>query len=88
MTELKPINLRDANQHFSKIIRQLEEGEEGYVVLKHGKPVARILPVPNEPKNSLTPDQEAALARILSTKFNRSYGRFDRDELYDDRFKK
>jgi hypothetical protein len=44
--------------------------------------VARIVPVEAEPRR-LTPEQEAALARILTTGWDLGIGKFDRDELYD-----
>lgn len=43
----KTISLRDANQRFAKIIREVEETGETYQVLRHGQPVARITPEPS-----------------------------------------
>ena len=40
------------------------------------------MPVETKPRR-LTPEQEAALARILSTGWNLGIEKFDRDELYD-----
>ena len=45
MTDLAPISLRDANQQFSELVRRVEATGQGYLVLRHGKPVARLLPV-------------------------------------------
>jgi prevent-host-death family protein len=60
----KTINLRDANQGFSRCISEVEAGEE-FVITRNGKSVARLMPV--DAKRMLTPDQEAALARIGDT---------------------
>lgn len=54
------ISLREANQAFSRCIREVEAGEE-YVITRKGQPVARLVPVPH--KRVLTPEQEAARAR-------------------------
>jgi prevent-host-death family protein len=82
MSELKTVTAREANQRFAKLLSEVEAGGRGYVVTKRGRPVARIVPVETEPRR-LTPEQEAALARLLSTGWNLGIEKFDRDELYD-----
>src|SRR3954449_864661 len=66
LADLTPINLRDANQQFSELVRRVEATGKGYLVLRHGKPVARLLPASETPPR-LTPEQKGALARLLST---------------------
>lgn len=56
----KMISLREANQAFSRCIREVEAGEE-YVITRNGQPVARLVPVSH--KRVLSPEQEAARAR-------------------------
>jgi prevent-host-death family protein len=56
----KTITLREANQAFSRCIREVEAGED-FVVTRNGRPVARILPVSQ--KRVLTTEQQAARAR-------------------------
>jgi prevent-host-death family protein len=56
----KMISLREANQAFSRCIREVEAGQE-YVITRKGQPVARLVPVPH--RRVLTPEQEAARAR-------------------------
>ena len=53
----KTITLREANQAFSRCIREVEAGEE-ITITRRGEPVARIVPVRRE--RVLTPEQEAA----------------------------
>jgi prevent-host-death family protein len=53
------ISLRDANQGFARCVRDVEAGED-FVITRNGTPVARLVPVARQ---SLTPAQEAALAR-------------------------
>ena len=84
MSDLTPVNLRDANQRFSELVRRVEATGEGYLVLRHGRPVARLLPAEDAPRR-LTPEQEAALARLLSTSWPLGVGRFDREEAYKER---
>jgi prevent-host-death family protein len=84
MADLTTINLRDANQQFSELVRRIEATGEGYLVVKHGRPVARLLPVEDRPAR-LTPEKEAALARLLATSWPLGVGKFDREEAYADR---
>ncbi|HEX6014816.1 MAG TPA: type II toxin-antitoxin system Phd/YefM family antitoxin [Geminicoccaceae bacterium] len=84
MAELTTINLRDANQRFSELVRNVEATGEGYLVLRHGRPVARLLPAEERP-NRLAPEQEAALARLLATSWALGVGRFEREDAYAER---
>ena len=80
----KTITLREANQAFSRIIREVEAGEE-ITITRRGRPVARLVPVSGE--RVLTAEQEAALARLRETMekgWPLNAGRFNRDELYDE----
>ena len=80
----KTITLRDANQQFSRCIREVEAGEE-FVITRKGKPVARLIPTGG--KRVLTPEQEAARARALA-RMEKGWpinaGPLNREELYDD----
>ena len=60
----KTITLREANQAFSRCIREVEAGEE-ITITRRGEPVARIVPI-RKKKRVLTPEQEAALARTVA----------------------
>lgn len=82
MSELTTITAREANQRFSELLSKVETEGQGFVVTKHGRPVARIVPVEAE-KKRLTPEQEAALERIMTTGWSLGIGKFSRDELYD-----
>ncbi|MEM6795821.1 MAG: type II toxin-antitoxin system prevent-host-death family antitoxin [Acidobacteriota bacterium] len=54
------ISLREANQHLSRYIKIVEQGEE-LVITRRGKPVARLVPVTTKPE--LSPEQLEALSR-------------------------
>ncbi|MCG8460368.1 MAG: type II toxin-antitoxin system prevent-host-death family antitoxin [Holophagales bacterium] len=54
------ISLREANQHLSRYVRDVEAGE-ALMITRRGKPVARLVPV--ETRKRLSPEQEAALER-------------------------
>ena len=82
MGELITITARDANQRFSELLSKVETEGQGFVVTKHGRPVARIVPVETARKK-LTPEQEAALERLMTTGWRLGIGTFGRDELYD-----
>ena len=40
---LRPLSLKEANQQFSRLIREVENGE-AFVITRRGRPIARILP--------------------------------------------
>jgi prevent-host-death family protein len=80
----KTVTLRDANQNFARYVREAAGGEE-FIITRRGQPVARLVPV-GVRKRVPTPEQEAALARILATKGCSPPGwRFSREEIYDER---
>ena len=79
----KTISLREANQAFSRCIREVEAGEE-ITITRRGEPVARLVPARRE--RVLTAEQEAARARALK-RMKKGWpigaGPLNRDELYD-----
>lgn len=85
---MKTMNLRDANQRFSQLVREIEQTGEPVMVLRNGKPAIRITSAhaAREPRQR-TPEQEAALQRLLDP---RNHGRspdgwrFNREELWDE----
>ena len=78
------LSLRDANQRFAQCIREVESGEE-IVITRRGQPVARMVPV-RRVLRALTPEQEAALARMRALAgegWTLGDQRFDRDEAHE-----
>jgi len=45
----KTVNVHEAKTHFSKLLVRVEAGEE-VVIARAGKPVARLVPVQQKPK--------------------------------------
>ena len=81
----KTITLREANQSFSRRIREVEAGEE-YVITRKGEPVARLVPISG--RRALTPSQQAALARTrmrMEQGWPIGAGPLDRDSLHERR---
>jgi prevent-host-death family protein len=81
------ITARDANQHFSRVLREVESGKE-FVVTGDGVPVARIVPeaAPLR-RRKLTEAQEAALARSMALLRDTDWGPIEhitREQLYDE----
>jgi prevent-host-death family protein len=82
----RSVTAREANQQFSRILRDVEAGAE-IVVTRRGRPVARIVPAEPSRERRLTAEQEAALERTrqrLEKGWNLGGGKFNRDELYDE----
>lgn len=81
---LRPVSLKDANQQFSRLIREVEDGE-GFVITRRGRPVARILP--HEDDRTRDPVWVAAYERMKSRlRAGAALGGLrieDRDALHD-----
>jgi len=81
----REVSLRDANQNFAKLIREVEAGEE-VVITRRGEAVARMVPVRGK-RRVLTPEQEAARQRVLELMeegVDLGGYRFRRDDAYED----
>jgi prevent-host-death family protein len=81
----RSVSAGEANQQFSRILRDVEAGAEG-LVTRRGRPVARIVPAQPSRERQLT-EQEAALERTrrrLEKGWDLGGGKFNRDELYGD----
>lgn len=76
----KAISAADANRKFSRLLRDVREGQS-YVVTSHGRPVARIAPV-EENRTTTSSARSSLLGRLRSERVVK-IGRWQRDELYD-----
>jgi antitoxin (DNA-binding transcriptional repressor) of toxin-antitoxin stability system len=66
MRRMKQLNLREANQAFSRLVREIEQTGERVVVLRNGKPAVEI--VRSNERRALrrrTPEQERAIRAFL-----------------------
>ena len=77
----KVISATEANRRFSELLRDVKKGR-GVLVTSHGKPVARISPVPED-------NRAAAAARIaLFARLRKqravNVGRWKREDLYSE----
>jgi prevent-host-death family protein len=78
---VKAISAADANRSFSKLLREVREGQT-YVVTSHGRPVAKIVPA-SARAESEGRGRAALLARLRSEPVV-DIGPWTRDELYED----
>lgn len=79
---MKSISAREANQGFSKLLAEVARGKE-VVITRHGKPVARLVPVRDE---AAAKKREAAIKRMVAhMKKGLPLGgrRFTRDEMHE-----
>jgi len=77
----KAISAAEANRKFSELLRGIRKGHS-YVVTSHGKPVAKIMPIEQNPKVAARA-REDLFARLLSQPAM-NIGRWSRAELYED----
>jgi prevent-host-death family protein len=89
MKDMKQLNLREANQGFSRLVREVEQTGERVLVLRNGKPAVEIVPS-SEGRlvRKRTPAQERAIRAFLKSARTRpgdSSGerRWTRDELHE-----
>lgn len=76
----KSISAAEANRSFSKLLRDVREGQT-FIVTAHGRPVAKITPV-----SAAAVALERGRARLLERLRQQEatdVGRWTRDELYD-----
>ncbi|HEY1659088.1 MAG TPA: type II toxin-antitoxin system prevent-host-death family antitoxin [Candidatus Sulfotelmatobacter sp.] len=78
----KAISAADANRNFSRLLRDVKEGQT-YVVTSHGRPVARIAPVDRKPGKVGDSPAWRALMRRVKNQPAIDIGPWTRDELYD-----
>ncbi|WP_035349422.1 type II toxin-antitoxin system Phd/YefM family antitoxin [Edaphobacter aggregans] len=79
---MRRVSLREANQKFSSCIAEVESGES-LVLVRRGKPVARIVPYAEHEERDLK--HEAAVHELegfLKKGIDLGGVRVDRDELY------
>ena len=88
-TKPKIINLRDANQQFSKLVREVEETGREFVVMRNGKEAVRISPAQPAGKRVLTAEQQAALDSMIElaerVRGKSSGPKLTRDEMHERR---
>lgn len=81
---MKTITVTEANQAFSRLLREMEKDGEGYVIMRRGRPVARLIPDKGDKMSD--PQWRAAYERMMANlKKGAHLGglRVDRDDLYD-----
>jgi prevent-host-death family protein len=88
MVAMKQVTLREANQQFSKLVREVEETGERVLVLRNGKPAVEIAPTARRVMRELTREQGKAFEAFLeaATKRpgnSRGVRRWRRDELHE-----
>ncbi len=44
----------EAKTHFSELIKRVEMGREEIIITKHGRPVAKLSPVPQDAEKSIS----------------------------------
>jgi prevent-host-death family protein len=80
---MRRVSLREANQNFSSCVAEVEAGES-LILVRRGKPVARIVPFSEEEPRD--PKHEAAvkkLAAFLKEGVDLGGIKVNREELYD-----
>jgi prevent-host-death family protein len=85
---MKQVTLREANQQFSKLVREVEETGQRVLVLRNGRPAVEIAPTARRALRKLTAEQQAAVDAFLKaarTRPGNSKGvkSWTRDDLHE-----
>jgi prevent-host-death family protein len=85
---MRKVNLREANQRFSQLVREVQETGEPVSVYRHGELAVEIHPPAKQGNlRVLTPEQKAALESMFETAHRvkgKSRGRkLTRDEMHE-----
>ncbi|MEJ0028149.1 MAG: type II toxin-antitoxin system Phd/YefM family antitoxin [Rhizomicrobium sp.] len=85
---MRKVNLREANQRFSRLVREVQETGEPVSVYRHGELAVEIHPAEKKSAvRKLTPEQEAALKEMFDIAHRvrgKSRGRkLTRDEMHE-----
>lgn len=73
----RAISASEANQQFSEMLREVQEGES-YVVLSRGRPVARVVPVDRDAERRSVDSLMEFLGRLPTRRAD-----WKRDDLYE-----
>ena len=80
---MKTISLTTANKNFSKMIKDVEQGEV-FVITRHGRPIAKL--TPHKLDKTADPEWVEAYERLMSQFEEGAHLgglKINRDELYD-----
>jgi prevent-host-death family protein len=85
---MRQMTMREANQQFSQVVREVQETGESVQVLRNGEPAAEIRPASSQSvKRRLSPERKKALKRLLEAAHHSSFksdGKgWTREELYE-----
>ena len=78
------VTAREANQHFARILKQAEAGEE-VVITRRGKPVARLTMPPARDKREIDVEKLLAISDQFLKTLDEPFSSADiNDVLYDE----
>jgi prevent-host-death family protein len=80
---MRTVGAREANQQFSRLLREAEKGEE-IAITRNGRVVARLGPA--RPIRSVRAQKKAVeeMVRLMKKGFDLGGRRFTRDEMHED----
>ena len=79
---MKTVSARDANQSFSKLLAQVEAGEQ-VIITRRGQAVARMVPVRRPLQGAAREEAIKRAIELMEKGVDLGGLRIKRDELYD-----
>jgi len=79
---MKTVSSREANQHFSRLLKVAAEGED-VIITRRGKPVAKLMSVGGPKIDAKRRAAHKRLMKLLRKGYNLGGLKIDREDLYD-----
>ena len=81
---MRTVGAREANQQFSRLLREAEKGKE-ILITRNGEPVARLVPAGTGVRGPKARQKALAeMIRLMEKGLNLGGRGFTRDEMHDD----
>jgi prevent-host-death family protein len=80
---MRNVGAREANQHFSELLREVESGKE-ITVTRNGKPVARLLPIRLQKSDKARQKAIDEMIAVMRRGMPLGGRGFTRDEMHED----
>jgi len=80
---MRKVGAREANQQFSRLLRDAEEGQE-ITITRHGRAVARLIPARGPKDEKARKKALDEMVRLMEKGLDLGGRRFTRDEMHED----
>ena len=80
---MRTVGAREANQQFSRLLREAEEGEE-ITITRNGRAIARLIPARGPKDEKARKQAIEEMVRLMEKGLDMGGRGYTRDEMHDD----